>query len=380
VFDKSEALFPVRRDHIDLATCSIGPMYGPSAQAAQDFITAQSERGMLLKEHFGDALDGFRAKVSELLEVTPADIAYVSNTAEGIGLIANGYPFEPGDQVVTYEHEFPSNHFPWVLQRHRGVEVIEVPDDGVERGRPYRWTLEKLDDVVTGRTRVVALSHVQFASGFAAELSDLGSYCEDRGIDLVIDAAQSLGALPIHPEEHGISAIVSAGWKWMLASRGAGLLYAHADFREKVQITMVGDATMTHRLDYLNRTWEPDPGARRFEYSTLPWEHLVAIETVVREVFLRYGMSAIRDELFRLQDLLISQLTNPRIRPVVFERQNRSGILACETERSSSDLVEELRTAGIVATSQAGYLRIAPHFFVTDDDICRVADQLNRLC
>lgn len=382
MFDKSESLFPVTRDHIDLAPCSIGPMYGPAASAAQAFISAQSEKGMLLRERYGEALTGFREKVGALFGVTASDVAYVSNTAEGIGLIANGYPFAPGDQVISYVHEFPSNHYPWVLQEARGVEVVLLSDADVESaiapGRPRGWSMEELEEKTTDRTRVIALSHVQFASGYAADLGRLGAYCQARGIDLVVDAAQSLGVLPIHPEEYGIAAVVSSAWKWLLASRGAALMYVSPKLRAKLRITMAGNATMKHRLNYLDHAWDPFDGARRFEYSTLPWEHLVAIETVVEEVFLRYGMDAIRAEVLRLQDLLIDAVENERARPLLFPDRHRSGILAWDTDRDPAVLVDELRADGIVATSQGGYLRTAPHFYLEDEAILRVADALTR--
>lgn len=383
MFDKSDSLFPVTRDHIDLATCSIGPMYGPAATAAQAFVQEQSERGMLLRDSYGQALTGFRERVAELLRVRPDDVAYVSNTAEGIGLIANGYPFEPGDQVIGYIHEFPSNHYPWLLQEKRGVELVLLADvdagSNMGDGRPRGWSMEELDRKTTDRTRVIALSHVQFVSGYAADLRELGDYCRAPDIDLIVDAAQSLGVLPIYPEECGVAAVVSAAWKWLLASRGAGLAYLSQDLRRKLRLTMAGDGMMKHRLEYLNHEWNPLDGARAFEYSTLPWEHLVAIETVVGEVFLRYGMESIRDEVFRLQDVLLAALDNERVRPLVFSGQHRSGILALDTDRDPEDVVRELKGEGIVVTSQGGFLRLAGHFFLTDEDMRIVAAALNRI-
>ena len=358
-------------------------MYAPAAAAARDFVTAHSERGVLLRDRYAGALTGFRQTVADLLRSAPDDIAYVSNTAEGIGLIANGNPFEPGDQVVSYVHEFPSNHYPWVLQRARGVELVLLADvdsgSDVAEGHPRGWSIEEIERRTTDRTRVIALSHVQFASGYAADLKELGDLCRDRDIDLVIDAAQSLGVLPVYPEEYGIAAVVSAAWKWLLASRGAGLAYMSAEFRHKLRTTMAGNAMMKHRLDYLDHEWDPVETSRRLEYSTLPWEHLVAIETVVEEVFLRYGVEAIRDEVFRLQDVLIAALDGERVRPLVFPDAHRSGILSLDTLSDPKEVVEGLRTRGVVATSQGGYVRLAAHFFLTDEDMLQVADALNRI-
>ncbi len=279
-------------------------------------------------------------------------------------------------------HEFPSNHWPWVLQRHRGVELVLAPDVdpglGLPDGRPRAWSMADVEALTTERTRVIALSHVQFASGYAADLEQLGRFCTELGIDLVIDAAQSLGVLPLRPREHGVSAVVASAWKWLLSSRGAGLMYTTPELRAKLRPTTAGDGMMTHRLDYLNRTWEPFESARRFEVSTLPWEHLVAIETAVGEVFLRYGIEAIRDEVFRLQDVLLGALESDRLRPLRFPQPHRSGIVAVDADRDPRELVAELRGVGIVATSQAGYLRLAPHFFLDDDDVLRVAEALTR--
>ena len=383
MFDKSETLFPVRQDHVYLAHSAIGPMYGPAARAACDFIGAQSQRGVLLRERYESVLTTFRERVAAFLKVDADDIAYVSNTAEGVGLIANGYPFEPGDQVISYVHEFPSNHYPWALQSERGVELVLLSDvDPIGQlppGAPRGWSMEELEARTTERTRVIALSHVQFASGYAADLKWLGDFCQKKGIDLVIDAAQSLGVLPVHPREHGISAVVSSAWKWLLASRGAGLLYLAPEFRRKLRITMAGDAAMNHRLDYLNHAWDPRDDARRFEYSTLPWEHLASIETVLEEVFLRYGIEAIATEVFRLQDHLLDAIDTDRIRPLAFTPPHRSGILSLRSETNASRLVDQLQAEGIIATTQAGYLRLAPHFYQTDEEIERVADTLSQL-
>lgn len=383
MFDKRETLFPVRQNYVYLAHSAIGPMYAPAAQAATNFIGAHSERGVLLRERYGNALTTFRSRVAAFLKVDANDIAYVSNTAEGVGLIANGYPFEPGDQVISYVHEFPSNHYPWALQSERGVELVLLsdvdPTGDLPPDAPRGWSMEELEARTTERTRVIALSHVQFASGYAADLEGLSHFCREREIDLVIDAAQSLGVLPVHPREHGISAVVSSAWKWLLASRGAGLLYLAPEFRRKLRVTMAGDAAMNHHLDYLNRAWDPRDEARRFEYSTLPWEHLASIETVFEEIFLGYGIEAITGEVFRLQDQLLNAIDTDRFRPLAFPPPHRSGILSVRTETDAGHLVEQLRAEGIVATAQAGYLRLAPHFYQTDEEIERVADALSRM-
>src|SRR5690606_21388985 len=96
MFDKSSALFPIRDRCVYAANSAIGPMYGPAAEAACGFLTAQSREGVLMAPRYAPILDAFRASVARMLACAPDDVAYVSNTAEGMALLANGYPFEPG--------------------------------------------------------------------------------------------------------------------------------------------------------------------------------------------------------------------------------------------------------------------------------------------
>ena len=383
MFDKSDSLFPVKKNYIYLSHCAIGPMYAPAAESAKRFIDTHSECGRVLIQHYQYVLAAFREKAAQLLKTAPDNVAYVSNTAEGINLIANGYPFKPGDQVISYVHEYPSNHYPWVLQKKRGVELILLSDTdpfgGLLAHGPRAWSMEELERKTTDRTRIVALSHVQFANGYAANLEELGTYCRDRGIDLIVDAAQSLGVLPLNPEEVGISAVAASTWKWLLGPRGAGLLYTSPQLREKLDHIMVGPAMMNNKFDYLSHVWDPLEDARRFEYSTLPWEHLVAIDKVLEEVFLRYPIEAIRDEIFKLQDNLLALIDTDRFKPLLFPREHRSGILAVQTRGDPVTVVSALEGQGIIVTAPGGYLRLAPHFYLTEEDVAKAAGILNTL-
>jgi cysteine desulfurase/selenocysteine lyase len=381
-FNKDPSLFPIKKNCLYLANCAIGPMYHPSLKKVQEFLQMQSESGLLVVEHYGEILSTFREKAASLLETDPNNIAYVSNTATGINMLANGYPFETGDQVLSYMHEFPSNHYPWVLQKKRGVELVLLSDakehDEKNYLGPYRWSFKDLEENTTKKTRVITISHAQFASGYAADLEKLGDFCKDRDIDLVIDAAQSLGVLPIYPERYGISAIIASSWKWLLGSRGSGLFYTNPKLREKLQVTSVGDSMMKHRLDYLNHSWDPFTSARKFEYSTLPWEHLISMQKVLEDIFIPYGMEAISKEVFRLQNIFIQSIDQKTIRPILFPSANRSGILSLQLDCDPNHVVAQLRDQDIILTSQGGYLRIAPHFYIEDSDMVRAAQAISE--
>jgi cysteine desulfurase/selenocysteine lyase len=382
-FDKSESLFPVKRKYLYLGHCAVGPMYAPAAEAAKRFIDSHCQVGRRLFANYPDALTSFREKAAQWLGTSAHNIAYVSNTSEGMNLIANGYPFEPGDQIISYVHEFPANHYPWVLQQQRGVELVLLSDvdpvGGLSTQSPRGWSMAELEQKVTDRTRIVAISHAQFSSGYAADVKALGTFCAERNIDLVVDAAQSLGVLPLYPEAYGIAAMAASTWKWFLGPRGGGLMYTSPAFRAKLTATMAGTGLMKHRYEYLNHTWDPVDDARRFEYSTLPWEHLLAIDKVLEDIFLKYPIEAIRDEVFRLQDLLLARLDSKCFAPLLFPHPHRSGILAVRTQMDALALAEMAERQGVIVTAPGGYLRLAPHFYLTDSETAEAAEILSTL-
>lgn len=385
MFDKSAALFPVKHRYVFLSHCGIAPLFAGGMAREVELAREQSESGGLIFDRYDETLDRLRETAARLLRTVPENMSFHRNTSEAMSMIAAGYPFRPGDQVISYVHEYPANHYPWRLQEHRGVELVQLANHalpGSERAgeRPCAFSFEELVERLTPRTRVIALSHVQFTSGFALDLKALGELCQDRGIDLVLDAAQSLGALPVYPEEHHVAAVVSSGWKWLLGPLGTGLMYTSPAFRATLEHVMVGAEVMQQGLDYLDHSWRPHSTAKRFEYSTASLSLAAALEACIAQVHLRYGIEAIRDELFRLQGLWLTRLDRRAYTSVEFPPAHRSGILALLCHRHSPErLVTRLREQGFICSARGGYLRVAPHFYITDEDMHRFVDTLNWL-
>ena len=378
-------LFPERDEPIFLGHCSVSPLYHAAARAIRNFTDDLAARGVGGLKHHLDILPRLHDNAARLLGCPAADISFVHNTAEALSMVANGYPFAPGDQVISYVHEYPSNHYPWVLQGRRGVELILLADhDPLGRSdpgnRPQGWSMDELEERVTARTRIVAISHVQFASGYAADLRLLGSFCRERGIDLVVDCAQSLGCLPIDPEECHIAALAASGWKWLLGPWASGLLYTSAEFRRKLQPIMTGPGMMRQGLDYLDHRWNPYDDGRLFEYSTVAWDHAAGLNAVLEEVFRRYDGAAIRAEVFRLQDVFLAHCDPDLVRPLRFAEANRSGIVALDVGGEIGTIMARLAAAGVVMTGPAGYLRLAPHFYQQDRQMIEAAAIVNRIC
>jgi cysteine desulfurase / selenocysteine lyase len=383
MFDKSESTFPAKKNSLFFAHCAISPLQRQAKDAAQGFLEAMAAGGISGLPPYFNLLPQFHKKCGKLLQTGPENISFVHNTAEAMCLLANGYPFQAGDEVVSYVHEFPSNHYPWRLQEKRGVKLVLLGDSDPlgslgDVSAPRGWSMAELEGRVTPRTRVIALSHVQFANGYAADLRALGAFCREHAIDLIIDGAQSLGCLPLYPEEYHVAAVAASGWKWLMGPFGSGILYTSPALREKVELTMVGPYCMQQELDYLDHRWNPHADGRKFEYSTLAWEHVAALNGVLESIFLCYSMEDIRAEVFRLQNLFLAHLDQKLFRVLLYPEEHRSGILTLLSPGNSEELVARLGKQGLVLTARSNYIRIAPHFYLSDNDMKEAAELLNR--
>ncbi|MDX6388331.1 MAG: hypothetical protein QOD85_2133 [Gaiellaceae bacterium] len=381
-FDKSPGAFGGVGNRVLLSACAASPLPDAALARLTEQAQLQAAGGTLAFEPYESLQAQLRAAAAELLAADPRDISFQRNSTEAVSLIAAGYPFNSGDEVIGYVHEYPANHYPWRNLAQHGVRLVELTNSRPPAvadcaSRPCALSLDELEQRITPRTRIIALSHVQFASGYAADVRALAALCHERGIDLVIDAAQSLGALPIEAQP-GLAAIVASGWKWLLGPIGSGLMWTSPQLREKLDHVIVGAESMQQATDYLDHSWRPHTSAKRFEYATSSPALVAALATSIESIHLRYGVAEINAELLRLQDLLIAQLDDNLFTPVLFDAAHRSGILAviCR-RREPAELAALLREQEFITTVRGGYLRIAAHFFITDEQIARLAEIMN---
>lgn len=393
--DLTPQLFPIKKNVNFMGHCSVSHLYGPAAERAKRCLDRQSEvgRGMIF-EYSGDEhiANRFYKNFGQLLKTSPSNITMTTNTSEAMSIIANGYPWKRGEQIISYVNEYPANHYPWVVQsRRNGVELtllsdVDVPQESRDGVGPIPksfargWSFEELESRVTDRTRVIAISHVQFTSGYAADLERLSLFCRERNIDLIVDAAQSLGCLPLYPDELGIAAVASAGWKWLLGPVGTGVLYTSPEFREKIQITMTGADHMKQDTDYLNHEWQPHTDGRKFQYSTVSYSVLDGLSYVVEKLHLMHSREEVRDHVFELQELALKNVDLKKYQPVIHETKTRSGILSLIPKMASAtEVCSELEKQNIIVTPRDGYVRFAPHLCSSVEEVEQAVKALNNI-
>ncbi len=212
---------------------AVAPIPQCAAQAIQQFATEASQLGDTPWLEWNRQTEHLRSHLAELIHAQTSEIALIPNTTTGIGQIAEGWRWQPGDNVVVLANEFPSNLAPWRHLARRGVEVRQIPV-ALNSFGVAEPSLAAILDAIDGSTRIVAISWVGFLSGWRI---DVAEYCEAihrRGALLFLDAIQGLGAFPLDVVAAGVDFCAADGHKWLLGPEGAGMLYVRAEHLDRL--------------------------------------------------------------------------------------------------------------------------------------------------
>jgi selenocysteine lyase/cysteine desulfurase len=236
--------------------------------------------------------DEARGRFARMIGASPEEVAFIKNTSEGISFIAAGFPWKEGDNLVTANVEFPSNVYPWMRLTSHNVEVRMVP------AREGRVRKEDLFAACDGKTRLIALSSVEFANGHRNDLPGIGEFCQKKGIFFFVDAIQSLGVLPMDVRSYGIDALAADGHKWMLSPEGIGGFYISRDVMEMVEPVVLGWHSVQNRFDFENYDFRLSPDARRFEPGSFNSVGLAAFNASL-DLLLSIGVDRIWERVRR---------------------------------------------------------------------------------
>jgi len=297
----------------------------------------------------------------------------VRNTSDGLSTVANGLDWRPGDNLVTFRHEFPSNVYPWLrLKETLGVEVR------VSEERDGRLDLDELTKLIDGRTRIVAISQVQFASGFRADLERVGRVARAHDALLVVDVIQSLGVIPIDVEAEFVDVAAAACHKWLLTPEGVGLLYLSDRARERIQPTLVGWTSVPNPDDYTNFEQGWNQGTLAWETGTAPISLIHGLEASLK-LLNEVGVASIQAYLETLTDQLSEGLRRLDYEIVSSRRPGEKSQIVCIRHKgglSPMELYALLRKRNIVTAPRGDRLRISPHFY---NSFAEIEDLLKTL-
>ena len=355
---------PITRSAVFLNHAETAPMLLPVAHAM----------GAHLKEKF-QALDtsAFISKncpilLAKLIGASEDEICYAPNTSYGINVAANGLTLASGQNVVLWDLEFPGNIYPWLRQRHRGVEIRWLHDKLLD--------VSKLEKLIDAKTAVVPVSHVNWMNGCRPDLKQISEIVHKAGGYLFVDATQSAGAMSIDVKRMGIDILACAFYKWLLGPSGAGFLYVREDLVEELAPTFIGWNAVknTGPPSYVFNPREIDPQdhARRYlpgSMSPIPFMGA----GVSLNMLLDVGIDRIEKRILDLTDTLTDGLRRVGLDVISpQERSLRGGIVNFNVP-DAPEVVGRLARKKILVSARSqegtGGIRVSPHFYNTESEI-----------
>lgn len=369
-------LMPVTQSWAYMDHAAVSPLPEPARAAMVEWADDVAANGVVNISRWVHRIEEVRQLCGRLLHADPLDVAFIKNTSEGIGIVAEGIPWQSGDNVVSVEGEYPANVYPWMNLAARGVTLRSV---GLRAGGAV--SLDDLATAIDSQTRIVTLSWVEFASGFRNDLAAVGQLCRERGVLFFVDAIQGLGALPLDVQQTPIDFLAADGHKWLLGPEGAGVLYIRREALNCLRPINVGWNSVVGALDFSGIDFRLKPHAGRYESGTLNPGGIVALGASL-ELLLAVGIDSVASHILALTDQLCERLSGTAWQ--VFGRamlETRSGIVSLEAPfgLDLATALKWLRQRGVVVNVRAGRLRVSPHAYNTVEEIDRLVSLLGEL-
>jgi cysteine desulfurase / selenocysteine lyase len=343
----------------------------PCVKVQCEWAEDKARNGVASYHHWAERVEETRRRAGRLLNADPLDICFVSSTTHGIAIVAEGFPWRPGDNVVICSEEYPSNQYPWMNQCDRGVEVRSVASRG------NRIDIADIRNAMDARTRVLAISSVEFGSGFRNDLAALGELCRSRGIFFFVDAIQSLGAVPMDVQQLPIDALSVDGHKWLLGPEGAGIAYVRREWVERLHPIGVGWNSVVNWQDFGAIDFRLKPHAGRWEGGTVNVGGIVGLGESL-QMLLDVGIPEVFSRVKELSDYLCERA--PIAAAEVFSSRRpgeESGIVSLLTPgHDPKDLMRRCKAAGVIVNVRGGRLRVSPHAYNTFEEIDRFIDAI----
>lgn len=307
---------------------------------------------------------------------SPERLTFQPNTSDALNVVASGLPWRPGDRIVLNDLEFPANVYPYLNLKRFGVELDVVASRG------GMITPDQIEKALTPRTRLVALSAVQFLSGHRADLASIGGLCRSRGVTFAVDGIQAVGAVAIDVRAMKIDSLAAGSQKWQMGPHGTGFLYVTEELQARIRQTNLGWLSVADPWNFRNYNQALAPSARRYEGGSLNMPGLWGLEAAL-QTLLEFGIDAIEDQILGLTEILLEgfgEIGGVEILTPV-PSSARAGIITIKLSPGIDQkrLFKRMVDNGVTAALREGKLRYSPHYYNTPEEM-KTAIEVTRAC
>jgi len=366
-------LFPAYSQGVYMNHAAVSPLSTIVRDGLMDFWNKRSHIPVDVYPQIMEEMQQLKESIRCLVNAgSREDIAFIPNTSSGLSMVASALNWSPGDRVILNTMEFPANIYPFLNLERFGVEIDWIEPVG------GKIQVEDIAPRITSRTRLLAISFVQFLNGFTADLEAMGQLCHDKGIWFVVDGIQGVGVIPLDVRKCRIDVLANGGHKWLMWPMGTGFLYIHPEIRSELHPPIAGWLSVKdswnlfeYHLDFLE-------SAEKFQPGTLNFMGLQIARHVLAK-FLELGIDDIHSHLLHITGRLIKGFKDLKLKVITPEEPAfRSGIVSLEFQ-APRVVMEHLEAGGVYTALREGIIRFSPHCTNTDEDVDRVLVCLDQL-
>jgi len=370
------ALFPAVQRHTYLNAAASSPLALPVQAAITNHLTDTVEHGDLSFPRWLELKENLRARVGRFLGAEASTVAFLPSTSMGFSVIGSLLKSKGITEVLTLEGEFPSTTLP-LLHRGLTLKVVKRRPDG-------SYPMEDIEAALTPATGAIALSAVQYASGYRVDLAQIAALCRVKGLKLAINAAQALGQVPLNVASLGADFLCAPSHKWLMGGYGVGLFYARKEWHDAALWPFGGWLSMPD-----DQLFQPFAGAVRFDddtgflargthFKNTPasleaggpvWSALFALDAAMG-IHESVGVDTSRAQIVKLQTKLRAGLRSRGYVPSSPDDVTHlSGICVVGVDGDPMAAVRALVKQNVVTTSRGGGVRISTHVFNDEEDL-----------
>ncbi len=366
------------KDKIWLNAASEGPLPNVAALALNTVVEWKSLPYQLDHQRFLITQKSLKDVISRLIQIDAQDIILGNSASYGIHLLANGFPWEAGDEILTMQNDFPTNILPWLTLEERGVTVVQA------KAHHHVLTPEEVKQHISSRTKLCCLSHVHSFSGHRLDIEAIGNICREKSVIFVVNLSQSLGSFPVHVIPMNADAVVCAGYKWLCGPYGTGFAWIKPELRRRLKLNqaywqfMLTEEELQSeepiKLRELTTARKYDMFATANFFNYAPWRTAI-------EYWLDVKLENVERFNHQLIDQFISALDPKKYRFISpKEGQGRSNLIVISHQDPSlnAKIQRDLIAQGIYTAYWKGHIRVSPHVYNTTDEIGRLCEMLNR--
>lgn len=374
LLEKARNYFPyLKHGIIYFNHASTSPINTLIKSRIDEFIKERGEYASDDYQAFRAVTEETKSMISEMINCESDRIAFLDNTTNGIIWLTLGIDWKAGDRIILNDVEFPANVYPFLQLKEKGVEVDFVKsNNGIV-------TSEEIISAVKPGTKLISVSFVQFLSGYRIDLEKIGKVCKEKGIIFCVDSIQGLGAINLDVEKCNIDYLSNGTQKWMLGLQGLAFIYVRKALQEKMKSAPIGWLAVKDAWDLLKFDLTTKETAERFQPGTLNNIGIYAFNSSMK-LFKEFDIDEIERHVVSNSKYFIEELAKIGYKsPLLSLSENHlSGIVSFKTDNGQK-IFDHLKQKKIVCSLREGYIRFAPHFYNTKQEIDYVVDALKLI-